>query len=117
MIAAVTGRLVGRQADSLLLDLGPLVLQVHTSATTLADAGAPGAEVRLHTYLYVRADQLALYGFLTPEELALFRRLLGVGGIGPRVATAILGATRPEPFLDAIAREDLAFLGRLPGVG
>jgi Holliday junction DNA helicase RuvA len=117
MIAAVTGRLVGRLGDSLLLDVGPLVLRVHTSASTLADAGEPGAPLRLHTHLYVREDQLALYGFLTSEELALFQRLLGVGGIGPRVAATILGATRPEPFLDALAREDLVFLGRLPGVG
>lgn len=117
MIAAVKGRLVGRQGDSLLLDVGALVLQVHTSATTLADAGEPGAEVRLHTYLHVREDQVALYGFATTEELALFTLLIGVTGIGPRVAANILGATRPEPLLDAIAGEDVAFLGRLPGVG
>lgn len=117
MIAAVKGRLVGRQGDSLLLDIGALVLQVHTSATTLADAGEPGAELRLHTYLHVREDQLALYGFATTEELALFTLLIGVTGIGPRVAANILGATRPEPLLDAISGEDIAFLGRLPGVG
>ncbi|HEX5504404.1 MAG TPA: Holliday junction branch migration protein RuvA [Thermomicrobiales bacterium] len=117
MIAAVKGRLVGRQGDSLLLDIGALVLQVHTSATTLADAGEPGGEVRLHTYLHVREDQVALYGFATTEELALFTLLIGVTGIGPRVAANILGATRPEPLLDAIAGEDVAFLGRLPGVG
>lgn len=117
MIAAVKGRLVGRQGDSLLLDIGALVLQVHTSATTLADAGEPGAELRLHTYLHVREDQLALYGFATTEELALFTVLIGVTGIGPRVAANILGATRPEPLLDAISGEDIAFLGRLPGVG
>ncbi len=122
MIAAVKGRLVGRQADSLLLDIGPLVLQVHTSATTIADlapdadAGG-GSEIRLHTYLHVREDQLALYGFGTPAELALFNVLIGVMGIGPRVAANILGATRPEPLLNAIAAEDIAVLSRLPGIG
>ncbi|CAA9585896.1 MAG: RuvA [uncultured Thermomicrobiales bacterium] len=122
MIAAIKGRLVGRQADSLLLDIGPLVLQVHTSATTIADlapdadAGG-GSEIRLHTYLHVREDQLALYGFGTPAELALFNVLIGVMGIGPRVAANILGATRPEPLLNAIAAEDVAFLSRLPGIG
>ena len=102
MIAAIKGRLVGRQADSLLIDIGPLVLQVHTSATTIADLPTPpdgqaegaGAEVRLHTYLHVREDQLALYGFGTTAELALFTLLLGVMGIGPRVAATILSATR-----------------------
>jgi holliday junction DNA helicase RuvA len=117
MIAAVKGRLAGRTGDSLLVDVGPLVLQVHTSRTTIADAGEEGAEVRLHTYLYVREDQLALYGFGTTEELALFNLLLGVTGIGPRVATSILSATRPEPLLNAISAEDTAFLSRLPGIG
>lgn len=117
MIAAVKGRIVGKMGDSLLVDVGPLVLQVHTSGTTIADAGESGSEVRLHTYLHVREDQLALYGFGTTEELALFNLLLGVMGIGPRVAANILGATRPEPLLDAIANEDVAFLSRLPGIG
>ena len=117
MIAAIKGRLVGRMGDSLLIDIGPLVLQVHTSRTTIGDAGEPGAEVRLHTYLYVREDQLALYGFGSTEELALFNLLLGVTGIGPRVAANILSATRPEPLLNAISGEDTAFLSRLPGIG
>lgn len=117
MIAAVKGQLIGRMADSLLVDIGALVLQVHTSGTTIADAGEPGTEIHLHTYLYVREDQLALYGFGTTEELALFHLLLGVSGIGPRVAANILGATRPEPLLNAISAEDIAFLGRLPGIG
>lgn len=117
MIAAIKGRLVGRMGESLLIDIGPLVLQVHTSMTTIADAGEPGAEMRLHTHLHVREDQIALYGFGTTEELALFNVLLGVTGIGPRVAANILGATRPEPLLNAISAEDVTFLSRLPGVG
>jgi Holliday junction DNA helicase RuvA len=117
MIAAIKGRLVGQMGDSLLIDIGALVLQVHTSGTTIADAGEAGAEVRLHTYLHVREDQIALYGFGTTEELALFNLLLGVTGIGPRVAANILGATRPEPLLNAISAEDVTFLSRLPGIG
>lgn len=117
MIAAIKGRLVGRMGESLLIDIGPLVLQVHTSGATIAEAGEPGTELRLHTYLYVREDQLALYGFGTTEELALFNVLLTVTGIGPRVAANILGATRPEPLLNAISTEDVAFLSRLPGIG
>lgn len=117
MIAAIKGQLVGRMGDSLLIDIGPLVLQVHTSGTTINDVGEPGTPIELHTHLYVREDQLALYGFGTTEELALFNLLLNVSGIGPRVATNVLGATRPEPLLDAISTEDVAFLSRLPGIG
>src|SRR5919107_440569 len=117
MIAAIKGRLVGRMGESLLVDIGPLVLQIHTSGTTIADAGDPGAEIRLHTHLHVREDQIALYGFGTTEELALFNLLLTVTGIGPRVAANILGATQPEPLLNAISSEDVTFLSRLPGIG
>lgn len=117
MIAAIKGRVVGRMGDSLLIDIGALVLQVFTSGTTIADAGEPGAEIRLHTHLHVREDQIALYGFGTTEELALFNLLLTVTGIGPRVAANILGATQPEPLLNAISTEDIAFLSRLPGIG
>lgn len=117
MIAAVAGRLAGRQAGSVLIDIGALVLQVQTSAATMAAAGDIGAPLRLHTYLHVREDQIALYGFVTRDELDLFTLLLGVTGIGPRVAANMLGATHPEPLRDAIANEDVAFLGRLPGVG
>ena len=56
MIAGIKGRLVGHQGDSLLIDIGPLVLQVQTSRTSIADAGDVGSEVYLHTYLYVRED-------------------------------------------------------------
>ena len=117
MIAAIKGRLVGRMGDSLLIDIGALVLQVFTSGTTIAEAGDPGAEIRLHTHLHVREDQIALYGFGTTEELALFNLLLTVTGIGPRVAANILGATQPEPLLNAISSEDVTFLSRLPGIG
>jgi Holliday junction DNA helicase RuvA len=79
--------------ESLLVDIGALVLQVHTSGTTIADAGEPGAEVRLHTYLHVREDQIALYGFGTTEELALFNLLLTVTGIGHASPPMSLGAT------------------------
>lgn len=117
MIAGVAGRLVGRHAGSIAIDIGAVVLQVHTSTATMAEVGEIGAEVRLHTYLHVREDQIALYGFATRDELDLFNLLLGVTGIGPRVAANMLGATSPEPLRDAIAAEDVAFLSRLPGVG
>jgi holliday junction DNA helicase RuvA len=76
-----------------------------------------GREVRVYTYHYVREDLMALYGFKTREEKALFTRLLNVSGIGPKGALAILASGVPEQVVQAIENEDEAFLVKYPGVG
>jgi holliday junction DNA helicase RuvA len=76
-----------------------------------------GSTVTLYTHHVVREDAMLLYGFLSREEQALFRRLLDVSGIGPRVAVGILSGGRPEAVVAAIQQEDVAFLTRLPGIG
>ena len=75
------------------------------------------SEIVLYTHQHVREDAILLYGFPTREEQAMFRKLLEVSGIGPRVALGILSGGRPEEVAAAIQREDLAFLTRLPGIG
>jgi holliday junction DNA helicase RuvA len=76
-----------------------------------------GKEVRVYTYHYVREDLMALYGFKTREEKALFTRLLNVSGIGPKGALAILASGVPDQVVQAIESEDEAFLVKFPGVG
>ena len=117
MIRGLHGRIAGLTASAVLVDLHGLILETMTSRTTLSDLGEVGEMVTLHTYLYVREDQLALYGFSTEEELALFEVLLSVSGIGPRVALAILSSARPEEIRHAIDVEDVALLSRVPGIG
>lgn len=117
MIAGVRGRIDARTPDALLVDVGGVVYRVFTSVATLDDAGAVGDDVRLHTHLFVREDQLTLYGFATPEELRLFETLIGVSGVGPRMACAILGRFRPDALAAAIATENVALLATVPGVG
>lgn len=117
MIAGVRGRIDARAPDALLVDVAGVVYRVFTSLATLDDAGAVGDDVRLHTHLFVREDQLTLYGFATTEELRLFETLIGVTGVGPRMACAILGRFRPDALAAAIDSENVSLLATVPGVG
>jgi Holliday junction DNA helicase RuvA len=76
-----------------------------------------GRRIHLHTHLLVREDDLTLYGFESEDDLQLFELLLGVNGVGPKVALAILGTLSPELLRSAILREETAVLQRVPGIG
>jgi len=117
VIAGLRGRLEGTQSDALLVDVGGVVYRVYTSATTLGEIGEIGDEVRLRTYLFVREDQLTLYGFAGAEELRLFETLIGVAGVGPRLACAILSRIRSDALHAAILAENAEMLATVPGVG
>ncbi len=117
MIAGLRGRLESKLPDALLVDVGGVIYRVGTSATTLDEVGEPGDSVRLHTFLFVREDQLTLYGFAGTDELRLFETLIGVTGVGPRLACAILSRVRTDALHEAIARENADLLATVPGVG
>lgn len=117
MIAGLRGRIDRIAPDALLVDVQGVIYKANTSAATIEDAGAPGDEVRLHTHLFVREDQMTLYGFASEAELRLFETLIGVSGIGPKMACAILGKVRPDALAAAIAQENADLLATVPGVG
>lgn len=117
MIAGLHGRIDAKLPDALLVDVGGVVFRVGTSGASLDTVGQPGESVRLYTHLFVREDQLTLYGFATTDELGLFETLISVTGVGPRLACAILSRVRSDALRDAIAREDTALLATVPGVG
>ena len=85
--------------------------------STFYGLGEPGADVALRIHTHVREDALALFGFATPLEQQLFERLIGVSGIGPKVALAVLSGIEPPDLVRAIERGDLARLTAIPGVG
>jgi len=116
MIAAIRGPVESRGDDHLVVWVGGVGLFVYTTPRALAEA-EPGREVHLHTHLYLREDQMALYGFPTAEERATFKRLLDVTGVGPRVALGLLSALAPGELAGAIESGDEARLQRVPGVG
>ena len=100
-----------------MVDVNGVIYRVSTSATTLGDAGSVGDDIRLHTHLVVREDQMSLYGFVTAEELHLFETLISVSGIGPKLACAVLSKVRPDALAAAIAQENADLLSTVPGVG
>jgi Holliday junction DNA helicase RuvA len=117
VIAGLRGRIEAKTADSLFVDVGGVIYRVGTSATTLTDAGGPGDDVRLYTHLFVREDQLTLYGFTSQDELRLFETMISVTGIGPRLGCAILSHIRTDLLFDAIQTQNADFLSTVPGVG
>jgi Holliday junction DNA helicase RuvA len=114
MIARLRGRPVARTADGLVLDVNGVGYLVQ--ATPSAGA-AGGDEITVETYLHVREDALQLYGFADAAERELFVQLLGVNGVGPKVALAIVSGSRPGELRKAIVREDVARFQAIPGIG
>jgi Holliday junction DNA helicase RuvA len=117
MIAGLRGIVAGKEADAVIVDCGGVLYRVFVPGPTLGEVGNEGDPVRLHTYLAVREDAMTLYGSTSRQQLDLFETLLGVTGVGPKVALAIL-STMPVAALEAaIAQGDLVLLTRAPGVG
>lgn len=117
MIAGLKGTIDRKSEDAVYLDVGGVIYQVNTSLVTMEELGEPGQSARLHTQLYVREDQMTLYGFAGNDELRLFSTLIGVSGIGPKLALAILSRVRPEALELAINAENAELLATVPGVG
>ena len=116
MISILNGRVVEVLADSLVVGIGGVGLQVYLPAPAREQLH-PGDEVFLHTYLVVRQDALSLYGFETRDERELFILLLQVDGIGPKSALAVLSALTPDAIRRAIFHEQPEIFTRVPGVG
>ena len=117
MIAGLSGRLESFGNNWAIINVGGVSFQVFVPTSTLSTMDAIGKEVKLHTHLHVREDNLALYGFGSAEELALFQTLLGVSGIGPKLAMAMLSAMEVEQLTMAIASGNANLLTGIPGIG
>jgi Holliday junction DNA helicase RuvA len=114
VIARLRGRPVARTTDGLVLDVSGVGYLVQA---TPAAAAKTGDEITVETYLHVREDALQLYGFADTAERELFVQLLGVNGVGPKVALAIVSGSRPAELRRAIVREDVARFQAIPGIG
>jgi Holliday junction DNA helicase RuvA len=117
MIASLRGRLLEKHPNRLVIDVGGVGYDVAVPLSTFYAAGDAGAEIAVRIHTHVREDQLALYGFATVLELAVFERLIAVSGIGPRLALAVLSGIEPHELAGAVQRADIARLTRIPGVG
>ena len=117
MIASLAGRLVEADADGLVVEVGGVGLRVHASAAALRVAREHPHAVALQTHLVVREDALTLYGFASQRERGLFVALLGVSGLGPAKALALLSGYPVDTLQRGIATGDLALLASVSGIG
>src|SRR5688500_1370397 len=117
MIAFLRGRIIDKQPNLIIIDVQGVGYEVHVPLSTYYDAGEGGAEAALRIHTHVREDALQLYGFLTQLEEQLFKRLISISGIGPKLAIAVLSGIEPAELVSAIQRGDLARLTGIPGVG
>lgn len=117
MIGRLRGTLVAKGAETLVLDVGGVGYEMAVAPRVLAELPGVGEEAVVHTHLYVREDQLALYGFASDDHRDLFRLLLGVSGVGPKVALAILGTFDGDELRRVVVSEDVSALTQVPGIG
>jgi len=116
VIASIHGQVLYNDEENLIIEVGGIGLQLFVTAPLRATLRI-GEMVHLFTYLVVREDSLTLYGFETFEERSYFGLLLGVNGVGPRVALSVLSSMTPDSIRRAIFNEQLDLFSRVPGVG
>ena len=117
MIASIRGTLLFVGVDHAVVETGGVGFQIFAPRNVLGALGEIGAEVRFYTHLHIREDLLALYGFASTDQRHLFETLLGVSGIGPKVALSLLSSSPADELRAAIAGGDTARLSRVPGIG
>lgn len=116
MIATINGKIIQVEEGTLVVDIGGVGLWVYVP-TPLSDEHKPGESIFLHTHLVIRQDSMSLYGFDTVEGREFFVLLMGVSGIGPRLAVTILSTLTPEAIRRGIFNEQAEVFNRVPGVG
>ena len=117
MIGRLQGVLLRKEPPALMLDVGGVGYELEAPMTTFYELPAVGERVTLYTHLVVREDAHLLYGFVREAQRRLFRELLKVNGVGPRVALALLSGLSDEEFSRCVAEEDIARLTKVPGIG
>jgi holliday junction DNA helicase RuvA len=117
MIGSLRGTIQAKAPPQLMIDVGGVGYELEAPMSTFFHLPAIGQEVSLLTHLVVREDAHMLYGFGTPDERRLFRALLKVSGVGPKIALALLSGISVEAFAQCIVNHDVASLVRVPGIG
>ncbi len=117
MIARLKGTLVEKTPNRLVVDVGGVGYDLLVPLSTFYGIGEPGSDVALRVHTHVREDVIALYGFGTAVEQDLFERLIAIGGIGPKLALAVLSGIDPGELVRAIRSQDVARLTKIPGIG
>ena len=117
MIATLEGILEYRGDDYIIINVGGIGFRVYVPSSTLSQLGDVKGKVSLYTHLHLREDNVSLYGFASSEELALFKNLISVSGVGSKVALALLSALSPEQLAMAITSGNVDLISQAPGIG
>ncbi len=117
MIVKLAGKLLDKQAPCALIDVNGVGYEINVSLMTFVDLPSLGSDIEMHTHLVVREDSHTLYGFLTVHERSLFKDLIKVNGVGPKMALGMLSGMTVDEFARAILNRDVSSLVKLPGVG
>jgi len=117
VIASLRGKLISKRPESLIVDVAGVGYSVQVPLTFLSSLPDENRDIFLHIHTHVREDAIQLYGFQTEDEKRIFTTLIGVSGIGPKIALNILSAIPPDNFYSAINAEDVDMLCRVPGLG
>ncbi len=117
MIAYLKGTLLEKSPSRLIVNVTGVGYDVQVPLSTFYTLGETGSEIALRVHTHVREEVIALYGFATPLEQQLFEKLIGISGIGPKLALAVLSGIEPVDLIRAIRLQDVARLTAIPGVG
>jgi Holliday junction DNA helicase RuvA len=117
MIASLEGKLESLGSDRAVVNVGGIGIQVFVPTTTLSGLGSIGSYTKLYTHLHLREDNITLFGFASSGELELFKTLINVSGLGPRMALVMLSAMDAEQLVMAIASGNTELLTGIPGIG
>lgn len=117
MIGRIIGVLAEKQAPDILVDVHGVCYELQVPMSTIYQLPALGQDVVLHTHLVVREDAQLLYGFYSPQERRMFRSLIKVSGVGPKMALAILSGMAVDEFVKTVRVNDIVGLTRMPGIG
>lgn len=117
MYSYISGQLVNVENNVVTLDVQGIGYEIACSANSMIKMPPMGSALKLFTYLYVREDEMSLYGFQTREEKAMFLKLITISGIGPKAAIGILSGMRPEALAVAIVTGDIKAIAKIKGVG
>jgi Holliday junction DNA helicase RuvA len=117
MIGSLKGKLISKRPDAVLIDINGVGYVVSVPLSILSNLPGIGNEIFLYIHTHVREDSLQLFGFTSEEEKKIFTTLLGIAGVGPRMALNVLSGMSQNDFLKAIETEDVGLLCRIPGLG
>lgn len=117
MIGRLTGEIADKALDNVLIDVGGVGYEVAVTPSTFASLPATGRRAVLYTHLHVREDIMALYGFATSDERDLFQVLIGVSGVGPKLALAVLATLSPDELRHVVLTDDATAFTAVPGIG